>query len=95
MTIDRIDAAGLVASLFLIVVLGMFIAQNSFPAFLYAPSDEQRLVNVTQPIGPAESDFMWKNRSTDLIAQAFVLFVAAAGCLAILRIDENKKSEVG
>jgi len=94
MTIDRIGAAGLVASLFLIAGLGVFIAQNSFPAFLYAPSDE-RLVSVTQSIGTAESIFMWTYRNTDLIAQAFVLFVAAAGCLAILRIEENKKSEAG
>jgi len=94
MTIDRIGAAGLVASLCLIAVLGVFIAQNSFPAFLYAPSDK-RLTSVTQPVGEAESNFMWTYRNTDLIAQAFVLFAAAAGCLAILRIEENQKSEAG
>lgn len=93
MTIDRTSAVGLVASIFLIAVLGVFIVQNSFPAFRYASSDE-RLVSVTQPIGMAESNFMWTYRSTDLIAQAFVLFAAAAGCLAILRMEEDKKSEV-
>ena len=94
MTIDRISAAGLVVSLFLVAVLGVFIVQNSFPAFLYAPSNS-RLVSITQPIGTAESNFMWTYRNTDLIAQAFVLFAAAAGCLAILRTEENKKSEAG
>jgi hypothetical protein len=92
MTVDKISAAGLVASLLLVVVLGVFIAQNSFPAFSYASSDE-RLEGVTQPIGTVESNFMWHYRSTDLIVQAFVLFAAAAGCLAILRMEENKKSE--
>lgn len=98
MTLDKISVAGLVASLFLVAVLGVFIVQNSFPTFLYASSHE-RLANVTQPIGEAESNFMWTSRYTDLIAQAFVLFAAAAGCLAILRIEENEsahaKSEAG
>lgn len=99
MAIDRIGAAGLVASLFLVAVLGVFIVQNSFPAFLYAPSNERnapaRAASVTQSIGVAESNFMWTYRNTDLIVQAFVLFVAAAGCLVILRIEEDKKSEAG
>jgi hypothetical protein len=94
MTLDKISAAGLVASLFLVVVLGVFIVQNSFPAFLYASSTEHALAPVTQPIGEAESNFMWFNRNTDLIAQAFVLFAAAAGCLAILRIEENESTRV-
>jgi len=92
MKIDRISVAGLLVSLFLVLVLAGFVAQNSFPAFLYASSHE-RLVSVTQPLGQAESDFIWTYRNTDLIAQAFVLFAAAAGCLAILRIEENRKSE--
>jgi hypothetical protein len=91
MTIDRISVAGLVVGLFLVAILGVFIVQNSFQASSAPPYG--RLANVTQPIGPAESNFMWTNRDTDLIAQAFVLFAAAAGCLAILRIEENKKSE--
>jgi hypothetical protein len=93
-TIDRTSAAGLVTSLFLVLVLGVFIAQNSFPIFLHAPSNEP-VASVTQPLGQAESNFMWSYRNTDLIAQAFVLFAAAAGCLAILRIEESRKSEVG
>jgi hypothetical protein len=101
MKIDGITVAGLVASLFLVFVLAIFIARNSFPAFLYAPPvfrsapSGTRLAPVTQPLGPAESGFMWKYRYWDLIAQAFVLFAAAAGCLAILRIEGNKKSETG
>lgn len=91
MKIDGISVAGLLVSLFLVLVLAGFIVQNSFPAFLYAPS--RKLVSVAQPLGQAESDFIWTYRSTDLIAQAFVLFAAAAGCLAILRIEEGKKSE--
>ena len=94
MTVDKTSAAGLVASLFLVLILGLFIAQNSFPIFLYAPSNEP-LVSITQTLGQAESNFMWEYRHTDLIAQAFVLFTAAAGCLAVLRIEESRKSEAG
>jgi hypothetical protein len=93
-TIDRTSAAGLVASLFLVLILGVLIVQNSFPIFLYAPSNEP-LVSVTQSVGPAESNFMWTYRYTDLIAQAVVLFAAAAGCLAMLRIEESRESKAG
>jgi hypothetical protein len=95
MTIDKVAATGLVVSLFLIAVLGVFIIENNFPVFLYASTNglTARVVSVTQSIGGAESSFMWKYRYTDLIAQAFVLFAAAAGCLAILRIEENRKGE--
>ena len=95
MTTDKTSVAGLVTSLFLVLVLGLFIAQNSFPAFLYAQPSNERLVSTKQPLGQAESNFMWKYRNTDLIAQAFVLFAAAAGCLAVLRIEESRKSEAG
>lgn len=93
MGIDKIGVTGLVISVLLVAIFGIVITQNSFPAFEHATSNE-RLIATTQPIGQEASSFMWTYRSTDLMAQAFVLFAAAAGCLAILRVEENsRKSE--
>ena len=92
MTIDRTSAVGLIVGVFLIIIVGLFIAQNSFPALVHAPSDEP-LVSVTSQVGLAESTFLWANRTWDLIGQAFVLFAAAAGCLAILRIEAIRRDE--
>lgn len=89
---DKIEAVGLTVSILAVIVFYLFIGQNIFPAFKYALSDEN-LVETAQPIGQEVSLFMWNYRSMDLIAQALVLFGAAAGCLAILRSEE--KEEVG
>jgi len=89
MSLDRIEAAGLILSVLTSILLCILIAQSSFPVFKYAVSDKH-LVEATQPVGPKVSYFMWKNRGMDLIVQAFVLFVSAAACLAILRREEKK-----
>jgi hypothetical protein len=90
--IDKIEATGLILSVLAVIAFCVLITQNSFPAFKYTVLSEKELskhlVNTTQPIGTNVSFFMWKNRSMDLIAQAFVLFVAVAACLAILRREK-------
>jgi hypothetical protein len=76
-----------------IVVVFVFIAsQTPFPAFKYATQTSQ-YVNTTSNIGPEDSQFMWTNYDLTLIAQAFVLFAAAAAALAMLRIDDKEDSE--
>ena len=92
MDVDEISIAGLIASITLIAIFGIIITQNGFPAF-EQPTLNQRLIATTQPIGQKVSTFMWAYRSADIITQAFVLFAAAAGCLAILRVEEERKSE--
>ena len=92
MDVDEIGIAGLVASITLVAVFGIVITRNGFPAFEQVTLN-QRLIATTQPIGQQVGSFMWEYRSTDIITQAFVLFVAAAGCLAILRVEEEGKSE--
>ena len=89
MSVDKIEMAGLILSILSAIFLCMLIAQNSFPAFKYAVSDKH-LVGTTQSIGLKVSHFVWKNRSMDLIMQAFVLFASAVACLAILRREETK-----
>jgi len=92
MKIEKIEAVGLALSILAVIFFCFFISQNVFPAFKYALSDGN-LVETTQPIGREVSLFMWNYRSIDLIAQALVLFAAAAGCLAILRNEEKGEAE--
>lgn len=80
-------------TLIALAVFLVFIAQTAFPAFRYA-APSRTLIDVSKPIGPEVSAFMWEYRSIDLLAQVFVLFGAAAGCLAMLRAG-GKKEEAG
>ncbi len=91
----KITALLIVGVIFVIlaVILFVYIAvQTPFPAFKYATQTTQYL-NGTSNIGPADSQFMWTNYDLTLIAQAFVLFAAAAAALAMLRTDDKEDSE--
>ena len=94
MQLNRIAAAGtilaLVAAVFFIVV----VASSPFPISQLA-SQRGRFVS-TGPgsnVGGEDSRFMWKYLDTALAGQALVIFAAAAGCLAILRGEEDSKHE--
>ena len=89
MKLDRITVAGGILALVMVAFFGLIIAQSPFPKF--SPSSRsERFINVTENIGSEDSSFMWTNRTLDLMAQAFVIFAAAVGCLALLRITEKK-----
>lgn len=90
MNLDRITIAGSLAALVTIVLFALIIVQSPFPVFKFASSSD-RFINVTQDIGPRDSVFMWTDRTLDLVAQAFVIFAAAAGSLAILRTTHKKE----
>lgn len=87
MVMDRVEAAGLVMSVILLLFVCMFIIRNPFPTFIYATSDIN-LIEVTRQVGRESSLFMWSHRGIDLIAQALVLLGAAVGSLALLRGEE-------
>jgi hypothetical protein len=91
--VDLIRVAGLAAVVFAVLVFSMLILEYTFPVFKYArprpPTEPVR--NETAIIGPEVSRFLWNYRVIDLIAQAFVLFAAAACCVALLRIEESKR----
>jgi multisubunit Na+/H+ antiporter MnhB subunit len=89
---DKIGVAGLIMGVLLVIILGVFITRNSFPT-IENDALTERSISTTQSIGQETSSFMWTYRNIDLIAQAFVLFAAAAGCLAILREEEKKAAE--
>jgi hypothetical protein len=91
--VDRIRVVGLAAAVLAILVLSTFILEFGFPVFKYAGLNfnPKPVRNETAIIGPEVSRFMWNYRVIDLIAQAFVLFAAAACCVALLRIEEGKR----
>jgi hypothetical protein len=87
---DRITIAGSLAALLTIALFTLIVVQSPFPVFKFASSSD-RFINVQQDIGPKDSVFMWTDRTLDLIAQAFVIFAAAAGSLAILRTARKEE----
>lgn len=93
MEIDRVRVAGLTAAVLAVLFFSMLIVSYEFPVFEYEDTDlPTELVEVkTTTIGQDVSRFLWTYRLIDLIAQAFVLFAAAACCVAVLRVEEEEK----
>jgi len=92
MKINAIVIIGVVFAILAIAVFASVAVQNPFPAFKYSSQTSQYL-GVTQNIGPEDSRFMWNNNTLNLIAQAFVLFAAAAATLAMLNVNKEEDSE--
>ena len=84
MPLDKTAAAGAFLSVLAILIFTTMIYQNSFPALEYT-LDTSHYLGVQGDLGPGYSRFLWENRNVDVIAQAFVMFVAAVSCLAIFR----------
>jgi len=90
MKIDRVGLMGIITAVSATLIFYFLIISFEFPAFDYAsPSTE--LVEVAKSIGQKVGRFLWTYRLIDLIAQAFVLFAAAACCVAMLRPQEEKE----
>lgn len=80
---DKISIFGLIITGIMIFSLILIVFKEPFPAFHYAISAS--LVDVNSDVAKSYSKFIWEERWQDLIAQAFVMFTAAASCLAIFR----------
>ena len=89
MRIDWVRVAGITVVVSAVLIFSMLIVRYGFPAFEYASPSAEIEVETTE-IGPEVSQFLWTYRLIDLIAQAFVLFAAAACCVAVLRAEEKK-----
>jgi hypothetical protein len=91
MKVDKTWVAGAILALLAIGLSVSLVIQFPFPTFKYA-SPSNRFINVTEDVGPQDSQFMWSNRTLDLMAQAIVIFAAAAGCLAMLRVTQRENN---
>jgi hypothetical protein len=90
MKIDWVRVAGFTVTVLSLLVFSILVVRHEFPAFEYATSTEEFVEIDMSRIGLEVSRFLWTYRLVDLIAQAFVLFVAAACCVAVLRAEEKE-----
>jgi hypothetical protein len=79
MGIAKIRAVGLTATVFIILIFSILVVSYRFP-----------ISNSSESVGIKTTKFLWTYRLIDLIAQAFVLFAAAACCVAVLRTEEKE-----
>ena len=92
MKINVIVIVGILFALLGVAIFALVAGQSPFPAFKYA-SQTDHYVSLSQNIGPEDSRFLWTNNTYNLIAQAFVLFAAAAATLALLNTNKSEESE--
>ena len=89
---DRITIAGSALAALTMIFLILIISQNTFP-IIGLKDQSQRFNPDSSNVGFEDSYFMWANLDTALAGQAFVIFAAAAGCLAMLRTDQAETRE--
>jgi NADH-quinone oxidoreductase subunit J len=82
---DGLWVMGTAVSAGIVVLVYALVRLRPFQTFAFAP-----LPPLFAPASPSVvmqqvSQFLWGYRGLDLIAQAFVLFAAALGCIALLR----------
>ena len=85
MRVDYLQVIGIVFAVAAVVITLIIVAERGFPLFKYAES--RALINVGVDVGERSGTFLWKNRSLDLIVQAFVLLASAIGCVALFRAE--------
>lgn len=74
-----IRLTGLTTTVLVLLFFSMLIVRYEFPIF-----------NSAETVEIETTEFLWTYRVIDLIAQAFVLFAAAACCVAVLRVEERE-----
>jgi hypothetical protein len=88
----KINAFYLVCAVFAVLAIAIFAfiaLTQTFPIF--TPSGQtSSFVGTSENVGAADSRFMWNEDGLALIAQAFVLFAAAAATLGLLKSGGEK-----
>ncbi len=79
MRINRNRVVGLTAIILVLLIFSMLVVSYEFPILIYS-----------ETVDMETTEFLWTYRLIDLIAQAFVLFAAAACCVAVLRAEERE-----
>lgn len=89
----KLNAAFIVCLICAAVAVALFAVvalQQSFPVF--NSSQAASSVNVSGDVGAEDSAFLWNNTGLAVLAQAFVLFAAAAATLGLLKNGEENNS---
>jgi predicted permease len=81
----------LICAIVAIVLFASIALQQNFPVFT-ASNQAGNYVDVSGNVGAEDARFMWNNDGLALIAQAFVLFAAAAATLGLLKGGEEKNA---
>jgi len=71
--------AGIVAIISIALTFSMLSVSQEFPIFSSTETPE-----IETP------EFLWTYRLIDMIAQAFVMFAAAACCVTVLRVEKKE-----
>jgi hypothetical protein len=79
MGMNRNRAVGVTAVVLVILIFSMLAVSYEFP-----------MLDSAETVEMETTEFLWTYRLIDLIAQAFVLFAAAACCVAVLRAEEKE-----
>ena len=79
MGMNRNRAVGLTAVVLVMLTFSVLVVSYEFP-----------ILNSAETVEMETTEFLWTYRLIDLIAQAFVLFAAAACCVAVLRAEERE-----
>jgi len=91
----RVESVRIFGTLVAILTLFLFlmITQQDFVPFEYAMfSVNETLVPFDGEVGEAVSYTLWGQRRLDMIILAFLLFVSAACCATVLRIEKGDQS---
>jgi hypothetical protein len=80
-----------VCAVLAIAVFAVIATQHAFPLHSLA-NQNSSYVNLNQDVGAEDSRFMWNNDGLALIAQALVLFAAAAATLGLLNFGGEKQN---
>lgn len=83
----RARVTGVVIIVLTLLISYMLITQHEFPAFKYTNQEHLLEFEDGTTLGQGLSRFLWEYRALDLVSQAFVLFAAAACCMALLSIE--------
>ncbi len=82
---DLGKAIGMAVSLLALVLLGRLVLKHDVTVFEYLRTRVQFVLSAASDIGQQASGFLWTYRVLDVFAGAFLVFVAAACCIAMLR----------
>ena len=70
---------GIAVTVSAILIISLLVAKHEFPIRIFPANVD---IEITE--------FLWNYRLIDVMSQAFVLFIAAACCVALLRVEEKK-----